>query len=556
VKRTLALLIIAASSASALSSSASAASHAASPCAEGEAWRLSSSIPPRAREGLEYTAEGNLGLAEAFAQSEALAQSSASLGSPEVRAFTRYWQARAYYGAGLLALAHAKFSDLASQAPVGETAGFQAAALACLARIENEAPALSPRASVASSMAALAAHELSARERGWLSDYAYIVARDQVARGTAEASVSAIISLVSASPAHAAYVRGLLSARQATHARTLSAMDSFLKSDIPASLRPEISHAHLLMARAAYALGQFENAAAHYRKVAQSSNDFAQAMTELSWSFLLAERYPETIGATTNLEVGLLKTTFQPEAPMVLAMALNELCQFPASLNAVRKFQRDYQTAYFWLKSWKAKSSRAPLYGLAIASLTGAKGDAAASKVPARVATEWLRSPRFISDQGLISALFREEEKARKLSGSSSLAPGLRAQLAAFVAEAPALRKEATARINAELAARTQGMLSKLDEVAENSKLIQVEIYNGASHDMIWQSSNSDFQDKTSGWKAESQRGSAGRVWNWGRVRKSGNKTEIWEDELGNLQANLADNCSNKAKYLQLKAAK
>ena len=530
------------SSLTTLASGALAAPHASQPCGSSESWRVGPAIPARAASGLEYTIAGDLSLSDAFAQSESLARQPA----PEARALARYWQGRAYYSAGLVSLAHAKFSELAAQAPLGDTAPVQAAALACLAHIEREQPGLSPRASATATLQPIAAYALSANERAWVAEYAFNAVRDGLAQGRPESQLRGALALTEASPAHAAYARGLLAARAGNHSQTMMAMDAFTKARaIPPSLSDEVSHAHLLAARAAYALGQYENAAAHYRKVKSSSNEFAQAMTELSWSYLLAERYPETIGATTNLDVGLLKTTFQPEAPMVAAMALNEICQYPGSLSAVQKFQRDYQSSYFWLKSWKSKA-RQPLYPLAVAAIQGKT-----QNVPARVATEWLRSSRFIAEQGRIASLFREEEIARRNANSGSAQ--LKMELSRFVSDAGASRRDATARINSELASRTGAMLAKLDEVAENSKLIQVEIYNGASHDMIWQHANSDFSEKTSDWKAESKHDSAGRVWNWGRVRKSGKRTEIWEDELGSLQANLNDNCSNKAKYLELK---
>ena len=55
--------------------------------------------------------------------------------------------------------------------------------------------------------------------------------------------------------------------------------------------------------------------------------------------------------------------------------------------------------------------------------------------------------------------------------------------------------KKLVARINADLDARTLRMLDQLEEIAENVQLIEIEIYNGASHDIIWQNAHPDYKE-------------------------------------------------------------
>ena len=55
------------------------------------------------------------------------------------------------------------------------------------------------------------------------------------------------------------------------------------------------------------------------------------------------EKYPEAIGTAMNLDGGGLRHTFAPEAAMVSAMAMNELCQYPDAVREITVFRRNYE---------------------------------------------------------------------------------------------------------------------------------------------------------------------------------------------------------------------
>ncbi len=116
--------------------------------------------------------------------------------------------------------------------------------------------------------------------------------------------------------------------------------------------------------------------------------------------------------------------------------------------------------------------------------------------------------------------------------------------------------KKLIASINSDLADRSGRMAVMLEEIAENNQLIEVEIYNGASQDIIWQNAHPDYKKLAEKMKEDSQKAHA-KVLDWGRVPASDDDGgEIWEDELGSFKANLYDNCSSKDKYLALKRLK
>ena len=278
-----------------------------------------------------------------------------------------------------------------------------------------------------------------------------------------------------------------------------------------------------------------------------------------------------------------------------MAMGLNEICQYPESVGAINSFRKNYESSYRWLNEWKTNRN-SPLYPEAVRYIKKS------STTPDRVASEWVRSPIFIADQTEINLLFDEKEatamlgkagakeqrdigtdllkilkdlKPRYKAAKAGRKPGeplprkVRELLAALKIDLQHYRRMQKAapvwllilksykksgphrqefllsEINQELAETSARMLRQLDEIADNLQLIEVEIYNGASQDIIWQNVHPDYRGIASGMKDD--RTAPEKVWNWGHVPNAGTdelKAEIWEDELGSFKANLFDNCS------------
>src|SRR5262249_43162896 len=155
--------------------------------------------------------------------------------------------------------------------------------------------------------------------------------------------------------------------------------------------RRYVDPARLLLARSYYANGNFKGAVTQLKLIGRGSNDLSESLSELAWAFLMDERYNEAIGASISLQAGGLRHTFAPEAPMVMSMALNELCQYPDAVRAIQVFRRNYESPHRWLTEWETHPK--DLYPLAAQFLNKGK------EVPERVASEWVRSPLFISHQ-------------------------------------------------------------------------------------------------------------------------------------------------------------
>lgn len=578
------------------------------PCEENEHW-LADAKQTAIRE--DYWKEfqnflsGKLAPVRGFSDALALRKISKNDAS---RAFGEYWISRSLYESKIIHMAQAGMNALASRTPTPETFPFQLAAVSCLLRMQEKFGTLALPSPVLIRLQNYAALASDSASKTVVWEAAHHWLRETIARETiSESNEKSIFALLSGSGAFEAHALGLIAFRHGENAKAIEQMQKFFAYPaIPVALRRYVDPTHLLTARAYYGMQEFGKAAEQFKQISKQSNDLAESLSELAWAYLLDERHGEAIGTAMNLSAGGMRRTYAPEAPMVMAMALNELCQYPESIRATQQFKRDYEHSYRWLNRWRQQ--RAPLYPQAV-KFVKKEGD-----TPERIASEWVRSPLFIASQEEINLIFQEQEssaqlgksggreqrrlgldivktirelrpkirKARakhtdndeegelpqalvqELRGLKSLinayrrlqfaAPYWHRVLAQQKSRADGIRKQLVEKIETDLRARSDIMLVHLNEIAENIQLIEVEIYEGASQDIIWQNAHPDYQKIAQKIENESQSSASAKVWDWGRAPAGSEETtEIWEDELGSFKANLVDNCSSKDRYLALK---
>ncbi len=93
--------------------------------------------------------------------------------------------------------------------------------------------------------------------------------------------------------------------------------------------------------------------------------------------------------------------------------------------------------------------------------------------------------------------------------------------------------------------------LKRIEDAKENLQLIEVEIFNEASKDMVWQNANPDFQNKSRELETRDPASLLSKTeWKWGSSQKRiDGKDEVWEDEVTGFTADLPNNCENKRKF-------
>jgi hypothetical protein len=121
----------------------------------------------------------------------------------------------------------------------------------------------------------------------------------------------------------------------------------------------------------------------------------------------------------------------------------------------------------------------------------------------------------------------------------------------------PSLKLELVSKVNKDWKAKNKKLLALLNHVKDNTDLIEVEIYNGASQDLVWKNAHSGYAKAEAGLEEKKAAPDAAHTWSWGRILASNiEDSEVWEDELGALKADVTDQCSLKEKFLKLKVIK
>jgi hypothetical protein len=577
-------------------------------CLPGESWKLTDAIPAESADQFHQFLGKKVPTVRGFSEALALRRQAQT---PEQKYFAEYWVSRSLYGSKLVHISKEGFTVLASRPVTPATVGIQLAALSCLTEIHNRFPSIEIPVSVVNRIPeylSAAAKVQAPLNSIW--DIATLRAFNVLSRSeklsTAEAD--RILSWLAGSEHHEALVKGMIAAQRNDHSNVIQELRKFTTTPSrPDTLARYKDTAHILTARSLYSVGQYEAAIEQFKLVSKSSNQLATTLEELSWAYLMAEQYREAIGTAMNLQAGGLRKTFMPEAPMVMAMAMNEICQFPDSLNAANIFRKNYEASFKWLAHWRNSGKSDNLYKLAIQFLKKE------GETPVRVASEWVRSPIFLANQDEINLLFDEKDSAVGLNkwGSKEqnrigqeiltnlkelkpafyaarakmkpgedlpmhvrnglqklksdvlafrrmqkAAPVWKAVLANHQNKAPGIERRLSSEIQTDLRSRTDRMLTQLEETAENLQLIEVEIYNGASEDIIWQNAHPEYKKLAKELDEGGDRSPASQVWDWGRtkVASENEEVEVWEDELGSFKADVVDNCSSKDKYLALKA--
>jgi tetratricopeptide (TPR) repeat protein len=363
--------------------------------------------------------------------------------------------------------------------------------------------------------------------------------------------------------------------------------------------------AHLLLGRALYATARFKESADEFQKVKKTSNEQIEALSNLAWAYLLQEKYDDAIGVALQLRSGGLRNTFAPEPIMVSAMALNELCLYPESIRMVQAFVKDYLSSFNWLKK---NSNRPDGYDLTLKAIKSVQ------VAPSKLATEWIRRPEFLTRQTEINemishpkliaetegrayteqvrltkdwvtraATFIQEVKVAnlKLRTNQTLAPEFadryatlkrdhrklsqfyraskvwKALARSYEKRLPAMRAELVKRVNVDFNKKNQRLMAVLRNVRDNSDLIEVEIYNGASQDIVWKNAHPDFEAKKDDLVDEKSGPDQTETWSGGHFLASDiENSEVWEDELGALKADVHSQCNAKEKFLKLSLMK
>jgi hypothetical protein len=557
------------------------------PCLTTEHWNLSrkGSSPAWLREFHEFSAKRSQNI-NGFAQAIQLKRISSVMGNSAFEEdFSEYWVARVLFELKLMPLAQQAFLSVFENT---ENRDLKKASFSCLTRIQMVNPDL--RAPDLSTVSQLS----------WNESDSDVLLLNLIGR---DSTLSAKLA-----PGHKGFLSGVNNLKNRKYSEAIqgfTAYFQFLLTHPGSFLTRYQDQAHLLLGRALYATARFKESADEFQKVKKTSNEQIEALSNLAWAYLLQEKYDDAIGVALQLRSGGLRHTFAPEPIMVSAMALNELCIYPESIRMVQAFVKDYLSSFNWLKK---NTNRPDGYDLTLKAIKNVQ------VAPSKLTTEWIRRPEFLTRQTEINemishpkliveteakayneqvrltkdwvtraAKFIQEVKIAnlKLKTNQTLAPEFadryvtlkrdhrklsqfyraskvwKALARSYEKRLPAMRAELVKRVNSDFNKKNQKLLAVLRNVRDNSDLIEVEIYNGASQDIVWKNAHPDFEAKKDELTEEKSGPDHTETWSWGHFLASDiENSEVWEDELGALKADVQSQCNAKEKFLKLSLMK
>jgi len=518
---------------------------------------------------------------------------------PVVALFSQYWIGRAFHKAGLYGPAITRFNKLLEEPPSPTAVPLQVAAMACLEQIHSAYPV--PVFSDGAMTNLPAYFKAGLVPRGskpvlWEAGVHLVLRR--LANHATKEEVTAAIKLLGGAGHYEEYAKALWAvAQEQPEEAELSLSSLVFATDLPPSIKVNHTELRLLLARVLYEQARYAEAARALDTVSKSDNGFVQALNLRTWVELGRDNFSEAVGASFSLQSSVLKNTFAPEALVVAAVSLHELCQFPAAVRTIGTFKKSYERTYQWLREHAQRKGkpRERLYSLAAAYLKGERVE-----VPVKILSEWIRSPSFIRHQQAINVSFAQTKSIPALiwhaedaiaanaaviasfvettdpemlqaasdllqsappengepdrgpasvpaavvelknagllqEGMTDALPKWKAELEAYRTEAFGERHRLMERIELQFIALNERMLAQLEETVANAEILEAETFERASQDMVWQNAHSDFSTKPMT--------TAGNRSGWKVTRGRNGREEVWEDELGPVKAGLQSQC-------------
>jgi tetratricopeptide (TPR) repeat protein len=468
-----------------------------------------------------------------------------------------YWYARALYDTREVHLAHDAFLNIlklpADIDKLSDGPAIRTAAMMCLSQIHHEFPTLTMDAgSLAGAQRFVVSTKLTPEQRtyfyegmGWELKKHFRPYQPSLTEAEANAFKAAFNG--------DGYYEKLLSIMRASEGPDEAAIllneSIFDEKDFASRPQTEKDLLHVVFGQAYYGLKKWDRAIAHFKQIPNTSNEIVKSISASSWVYLQQEKYPEAIGSATNLVLGGLSKTFQPEAYETLSMALLETCNFDAALQTYQHFRKIYGKPYFFLRD--AQKSGLDLYGTLSAFLLGKmKG-----KVPDRVGTEWSADPVFLANQSEINLGLDEAQATAKIRSAAKNWVNFARSLSwkkfdnnlTIVTNANSVRQPTlAAEISRAILTRSRLMFGSLNQAAQSLQLLEAEAYEQIGDKYLAENGpnkgGKDPQGKTLKPKQDS-----GAVWDWGRYPSNSDQdedtAETWEDELGYLRAKIKDSC-------------
>lgn len=319
--------------------------------------------------------------------------------------------------------------------------------------------------------------------------------------------------------------------------------------NIPDDKRTDASH--VLLARLFFQTSKYNLAVENYRRVSQQSPEYLDVLIELGWSQLLGGEIRNAIGNMTLLQNDIFSKAISPDSHLVAASGYLNLCQYGDGLRSLLDLEKKYKPQYASLIEVSKDGSYSPR-----ADLENLRSSRPVI-LPPNILVELARSSNFKELESDIQILENEDKKfagiilevlkQEKLAAEAAnpdpneiktlrqsrklLAAARRKQSKRLRSEIAQLKGMQDLQLKQELVALRSDLQLKL----KDTEKLKYEIFAGAG-DQIRQLLGG--KELTSENFAEL---SAQKVqWKF--------KNEIWMDEIGSFQSEIANACPSEVR--------
>ena len=527
-------------------------------CSSDEHWELGSWIPKKMRDDHPSPPTSEDGIIKILSEAYNLKLNPRlNRNRPELQLLADYMIFRSYYELKLYHFAERGFQSVVNQPVSGATLEISLAALACLNSVYHNHPTMAITFKAPPSLEKIDPRYMSKRERETFVQGIFSIARAKLSQRSKNMDVSLELALLKGSGPYETFIRILeLGEKGDDDGIFQETRKLFAYKNLPENIKKQMDGVHLNLARVYYNRGAYDASVKEFKKVGQNSAYFSTSISDMSWAQLMLKNYNGAVSGGFNFRVGALKDDFAPDAIIILAISLYENCHYQDALDNLKIFNRKYNRTYRQLYDWYYQQRTTPIDYYSILLNYIAKK---APNVPKNLALEWLRSPRFVSQQDEINLLFDEGHAANQLVKSVTQRASkanrndrpflinLRNALIALVKSIPRVQQRLIMRINAELLWRNYAMIGALVEAFENSQLLEAEVLRAMGENVLNKQQHIEYTEKIKSSVSKKRPDDLVPVLNWGNFPNDEKADpEIWDDEIGKIETDVTNICPKK----------
>lgn len=524
------------------------------PCGQNEAWFYGKTVPNSWKVWFTHPFEGDKSPYDVLLLAQTL---KVAAKNEENKAFSEYWIARSLMQIKMTHQAHSIFSSLIAQTDYPATRGVRIAALECLNKLQKTNASYMLPKNAGDTLLSWQLANIPKNNLNTFYEALLRYARNKISTEGPDTNINAEMRLLQDSGAYLNVLTATIASRKGNDTEVVSATEKFFKASVPDSLKSYNDVMHLLQGQAYYDLRKYKDAIKAFDAVSNGSNYFVQSLLGKTWAHLLLQEYSEAVGAAANFIYGPLRKTFAPEANIVIAIAMNETCNYAEALETLKFFKKSYSSTHRWLYAWQQKQSARPqnMYTQLVDYMKKRQ------KIPDRVGNEWVRLPQFISNQEELNAIAEQQgmfktfqsklmarANTKKDKNWKTAAQTISSRVQSYLPTMKPKESKLLQNINEEVTERTSYLVKVLADTLDNAQKVEVEVYNALGEKMIVEQAMTNQQKIERNRKQEKTKFINEKVWDWGKLpnkydEENEDQVEIWLDEIGFLRTDLTNRC-------------